>query len=168
MKLSLPTRIGIIAGLLMIIVSLLIYRLKGGFDNALQYICYAIFAGSVIYSQHLYSASESAAHSLKNYFSEGFKTFIIIALLMVVFTRVFIEMTPGLTMQAAETIRLDLASGGNKTPAEINKEVELFRKNYANIMTSMVIFGYLAIGSLVALAGGMYFTRRKAGRETKY
>lgn len=168
MKLSLPTRIGIIAGLLMIIVSLLIYRIKGGFDNALQYICYAIFAGSVIYSQHLYSASESAAHSHKNYFSEGFKTFIIIALLMVVFTRAFIAMTPDLTMQAAETIRLDLASSGNKTPGEINKEIELFRKNYPNIMTSVVIFRYLAIGSLVALAGGMYFTRRKAGRETKH
>jgi hypothetical protein len=164
MLLPTSTRIGIVSGLIMIVTSILIFYFKGGFDNAYQYITYGIYAGSIVFAQHIYSGAAREGHKLKNYFSEGFKTFIVITLLMVIFTRVFISYTPELTRDAAETLRRELLSNANKTEAEINNELALYRKNYNNIMTSIVIFGYLAIGSLVSLTGGLFYSRRNIGK----
>lgn len=158
------TKIGIVSGLIMIVISILIFYFKGGFDNAYQYITYGIYAGSIVFAQHIYSGAAREGHKLKNYFSEGFKTFIVITLLMVIFTRIFISYTPELTREAADSLRKELFLNANKTEAEINNQLTLYRKNYNNIMTSLVIFGYLAIGSLVSLAGGLFYSRRNTGR----
>ena len=83
------TQKGLVTGAAMIAMSFIIYYTKGGFDNKLQYVTYSIYLLGVVWA--LYDFSKQAGDDTKfgSYFSTGFKCFIVVTLLMVLFTAVF-------------------------------------------------------------------------------
>ncbi|MDB5201248.1 MAG: hypothetical protein JWQ27_657 [Ferruginibacter sp.] len=150
MKLS-PTYKGLIVGALMIIVSLLIYKFRGNFDNNLQYIAYFLYIAGIVWTLVDFHRNPAGDQSFKHYFSQGFKCFIVITLLMVAFTYIFLKMNPSFREEMGNNYRNELVKKGNYTPQEIDTMVLKAKDYFVTMLTSMAIFSYLVIGGLVTL-----------------
>ncbi len=116
------TQKGILASLLMIGVSLLIYSSKHSFQNNLQYISYSIYVLAIIWSVLDYKKQAGSA-TFKNLFSEGFKCFIVVTLFMVLFTFVFLKLQPQLRDEMAVNFKKELTAKGDYTASEIDSRV---------------------------------------------
>lgn len=142
-----PTIKGLITAALMIIVSVLIYNGRGSFENNLQYITYGLYVGGIAWTLVAYSRKE-VLKTFKTYFSEGFKCFIVITFLMVLFTVFFLQANPGLREEMAQNYRTELIKTGDKTPAEIESMVIQAKEYYVTMVASTTIFSYLLIGAI--------------------
>lgn len=152
---------GLITGLLMLLVSGGIFYIKGNFESNLQYITYALYVGGIIWTLNSFNRNNPDNKSFKDYFTEGFKCFIVISFLMVLFTFIFTKMNPAMKEQMGINYRADLVAKGNYTPAEIDNMVQKAKDYFTIMLTSMAIFGYLIIGSMVTLITTLFFTRRR-------
>ena len=151
---------GLITGVLMVAVSIGIYLIKADFDNSLQYITYAVYVAGIILALWDYKKRATGSLTFKNYFTEGFKCFIVVTFLMVLFTFIFSKVDPSMKEQMGVNYRADLVSKGNYTPAEIDSMVQK-AKDYFNIMlTSMAIFGYLVIGAMVTVITSLFLIKQ--------
>lgn len=155
-----PTIKGLIAGVLMVIISIAIYLAKGDFDNNLQYISYALYVATILWTLYDFQQSDAADKSFKQYFSTGFRCFIVITFIMVLFTFIFTKVDPSLKEQMAVKYRADLTAKGNYTATEIEGMVQKARDYFNIMLTSMAIFGYLVIGSMVTVVGSLFFVRK--------
>ena len=152
---------GLITGILMILISIGIYFYRGNFENKLQYITYFVYIAGIVWALIGYKQSSDEIKTFKNYFSQGFKCFIVITFLMVAFTWVFLKMNPSLKEEMAQNYRAQLLSSGNKTPAEIDTMVLNAKQYFITMLTSMAIFGYLVIGALVTVIGSAFLSQQK-------
>lgn len=140
---------GLITGLIMLAISLAIFYYRKSFENGLQYITYAVYVAGIVWAMVTYSNMAHAIRSFRNYFSQGFKCFIVVTLVMVSFTYIFIKSDPSMKEEMAKNYRIGLEKQGNLTPAEMDKNVENAKEYYITMLTSAAIFGYLVIGALV-------------------
>ncbi len=156
------TKKGMITGLLMIGFSLLFYYCKFPFDSPLEYMIYVVYAAGVVWA--VLEFARSADHTAKfgAYFSQGFKCFIVVTLLMVLFTFIFNTLHPEFEAQMAANYREEVIKTGNKTPAEINSEIEKIKDYYIVVLLSGAIFSYLIIGAVVSAFASYLLKRRKS------
>ena len=145
-----PTIKGLITGILMIGTSLAIYGYFGTFESQLVYITYALYVGGIVWTLVAYSKME-VLKTFKTYFTQGFRCFIMVTFLMVAFTFGFLKMTPGMKEEMAQNARIELMKQGDKTPAEIESNVIQLKEYYITFQTSITIFRYLFIGSVITL-----------------
>lgn len=155
------TKKGLITGVLMIGMSLLFYYTGQKFESPVQYSIYVVYAAGIIWSLYSFSKSEENTNKFGAYFLQGFKCFIVVTLLMVVFTFVFNKMHPEFKDQMAEAYKEELQKKGNATPAEILSNIEKMKEFYLTMLISGAIFGYLLIGSVITLVSSFLFMRRK-------
>ncbi len=95
-------------------------------------------------------------------FSQGFRSFIIVTLMMVLFTGIFQKMHPEFAAAYAEVHRKELAKDANKTPGEIAEAVEAVKKQYPTAVVYSTIFGYLMLGAaFTAMVSGLILIRKK-------
>jgi NADH:ubiquinone oxidoreductase subunit 6 (subunit J) len=151
---------GLITGLLMVGISVIIYLLKKDFDNPLQYIVYASYVAGIIWTLFTFK-KETGEASFKQYFSEGFKCFIMVTLLMVLFTLVFILTHPELKEKMAEMTRSELAKSKNMMPSDIEERVAMAKKAFLPGFLMIAVFSYLVIGSLVTLIAAGFLAGKK-------
>ena len=162
MKLLTATNKGLITGIVMILVSVIIYYTKGNFENKLQYISYSIYAAGIAWT--LFEFSKSASHTNKfgTYFSQGFKCFIVVTLLMVIFTGAFLMLQPQLKEEMAGLYKAELVKSGNYTMPEIEDKIRIAKKSFVPSLIMGAVFGYLAIGALVtAVVAGFLIQKNK-------
>ncbi len=159
-KLSATTK-GLIAGILMVIISIAIYLVKGNFENNLQYITYAVYVAAILWALNDFKNSDAENKSFKEYFSTGFRCFIVIVFIMVLFTFIFTKIDPSLKEQMAVQYRAELSGKENYTSAEIDGMVQKAKDYYNIMLTSMAIFGYLVIGSMVTVLASLFFVKQK-------
>jgi len=155
------TKKGLITGLLMIGLSLLLYYTGQPFDSSFQYLIYIVYAAGIIWAIYGFSKSEENTNKFAAYFLQGFKCFIVVTLLMVIFTFVFNKLHPEFKDQMGVTYRDELLKKGNTTPAEIIDNVEKMKSYYLTMLISGAIFGYLLIGAVIAAGSSLLFMRRK-------
>ncbi len=157
---------GLITGIVMILISIAIYTTQGGFDNNLQYIAYGVYVAGVIWALYDHRQSNAANKSFKGFFTIGFKCFVAVTFIMVIFTYVFNLVEPSLKQQMAANYRADLSNQGNYTPAEMDKMVKT-AEDYFNIqLTSRAIFGYLLIGTMVTVIVSFIFSQQQRSQAT--
>ncbi len=153
---------GLITGLLMIVASFIIFEVKGSFDNKLQYITYSLYVAGILWTLLSYERRPENTGKFGGYFLQGFRCFIVVVLLMVIFTAVFLQMHPELTEEMAAHYRSELLKQGNKTEREISEQVAMARKSFMPVMIMAAIFSYLAIGALItAVTSGVLMQRRQ-------
>jgi Protein of unknown function (DUF4199) len=152
---------GLIAGALMILISIGIYFYKGNFENKLQYITYFVYIAGIVWTLIAFKRSSGENKSFKNYFTEGFKCFIVVTFMMVVFTFIFLKMNPGLKEEMAQHYRAELLKAGNYTAPEIDTMVLKAKDYFITMLTSMAIFGYLLIGALVTVIAAAFLSQQK-------
>lgn len=156
---------GLITGLIMILASYGIWLTKKDFENNLQYVVYAIYIAGILWSLVSFKNNSTAGKTFKSYFSEGFKCFIVVTLMMVAFTYVFVKMNPSLKIEMAENYRKELVQKGNSTEAEINNLVGQAKQYFEIMLVSMAIFGYLVIGAIITAIASAFLGKAKTNNE---
>jgi hypothetical protein len=152
---------GLITGIAMIAVALLFVALGKQPTGLSQYILYTIYTAGVVWTLWTYHRSNQATPSFKAYFNEGFKCFIVVTLLMVVYTFIFFKVDTTYQNAMADLMRKDLVKQGNATPVEVDKYIADMKRNFAMVHTAGSVFFYLFIGALVSVAASAFFTRNK-------
>lgn len=155
------TQKGLITGILMVAVSLILFYTHEPFDSLIQYIIYAVYLGGIIWTLFSFSASINEPTKFSRFFLEGFKCFIIVTLIMVLFTFIFNKMHPEFKEQLALAYKDDLIKQGNSTPPEIDQHVIKMKDYYLTILISRTIFAYLFLGAVITATASFVFKKRK-------
>jgi hypothetical protein len=123
-----------------------------------QLLVYGLYALSTWF---LLFFNRSESQAFKDFFQIGFRHFILVTLLMALFSYIFIQLHPNLIEDSAKQLRLAIQASNNRTPAEIERDVKLFIEGYPTAMVSRTIFGYLVVGSLVTAISSFLLTLQK-------
>lgn len=146
-----PTIKGIICGIAMIIAALInFYIFHQPVDSSYQYIVYAIYGIGIVWSIYDFSKQVSSDTKFKEYFSAGFKTFIVITLLMVIYTAIFHILNPQILESKIALNNVLVAKEGNHTPVEIEENAKQMRSIFIPMMSAVTTFIYLFLGALIS------------------
>ena len=156
----LPAMKGLITGLLMILTFILLFYTQKSSDNLLPYLSYVIYAAGIIWTLYAYRRSPLFNGKFGNLFTQGFRCFIVVTLMMVLYTWIFNSIHPEFKEEMAIAYKEQLAKQGDKTPPEIEQEIITFKKQYTVQLVSRSIFGYLIIGAGLTAAVSAILTRR--------
>jgi len=160
MKQPTPTQKGLITGALMIIASLFSSEiLKNPIESYFQFIIYFLFTGGIVWSLIAHSKKNGNILSFKDYFSIGFKTFIVVTLLMAAFAYIYfsfhIEFRDS---KIAENSKM-LLMQGDHLPKEIEENANQLKKMFLPLMISSAVFRYLILGALITAITGGYLSK---------
>ncbi len=153
-----PALIGLISSGLMIAALLAGYYQTIPDARTAQLIGYGWYAAGLAATLVLHG---SPAKGFGGNFSTGFRCFIVVTLVMVLFTYVFNALHPETAQQAAAALKESLLKANNRTPDEIEQDVNLFRQGFATMVVSRSIFGYLMFGAIMTAIGSFLQTLRK-------
>ena len=150
-KLS-ATVIGFIAGILMVIAGILLYKANVPEKSALNFIGYAIFGLAIVITIHNYTKNKANKISFGALFNQGFKCFILITLIMTIYSFLFYKVQPKLVDEIAERTKNEMmATSKDRTPAEIEKNAIDYKKQLPLLTAYSTVFQYLLVGSIVTL-----------------
>jgi hypothetical protein len=152
---------GLITGGVMILLSVVIFLIKNNFDNGLQYITYSVYVAGILWTLFSYKKETANTATFKQYFSEGFKCFIVVTFLMVMFTLVFLLMHPEMKEQMAELMRAEISKLKDITPLDIENRVATAKKAFIPSLLIGAVFGYLAIGALISVVAAGFLSSQK-------
>jgi hypothetical protein len=157
-----PALKGLITAALMIANVLVIYAAGENADPRLQYLIYALYGGGIIWTLISYRRSPAFTGRFGGLFNQGFRCFIIVTLVMVMFTGLFSYLHPEFAEESGEAYRISLQQqkDGNRTPAQVMEEVADYKKQYTLRLVSVSIFGYLIIGVVVTAVASLFLMRR--------
>jgi hypothetical protein len=153
-----PALIGLISSGLMIVALLAGYYQLISDGATAQLVAYGCYAAGLVATLLLHG---SAAKGFAGNFSTGFQCFIVITLVMVLFTYLFNALHPETAQQAAAALKGSLIKANNRTPDEIERDVNLFREGFSTMVVSRSIFGYLIYGAITTAIGSFLQTLRK-------
>ena len=163
MQKLIPLQKGLITGLAMIALSLFFfYGLKQPIESPLQYIIYVVYTIGITWSIISFSSKATVDTIFKEYFSSGFRTFILVTLLMVIFTFIFYKMNPRI-LEAKIVLNNELAiKAGGHTPNEIEANAKQMRSIFMPMMLMVTTFIYLFLGTLLsAVITGLIMQKKK-------
>ena len=121
----------------------------------------SVYAFYSLSTWYLLFFNRKESQAFKDFFQIGFRHFILVTLLMALFSYLFIQLHPNLVEDSAIQLRTTLQNTNNRTPAEIERDVKLFIEGYPTAMVSRTIFGYLVVGSLVTAISSFLLTLQK-------
>lgn len=153
-------RKGMITGLFMIALTLILFYSRQSFDSPFQYLIYGIYLAGIIWTLQSFSKFNTEK-KFGNFFLEGFKCFVTVTLLMVIFTFIFNKMHPEFKNDMANVYKEELIKQGNATPSEIDERVLKVKDYYLTMLISRTIFAYLFLGAVITAASSLVFIRRK-------
>lgn len=168
MKQTSPAQKGIITGVLMILALLLsFYVLKNPVDSYFQLIVYGLFTAGIAWSLFDHLKVPNGAKRFKDFFSVGFKTFVIVVLLMALYTFVFFTFNTGFRDdKIAENSKM-LVQQGNHLPNEIGENAKKLKEMFMPLMISSAVFRYLIIGAMITAIGSGFLSSRVKAGETR-
>ena len=159
MKLT-PVINGLLTAITMILTSRALFYTKRPANSPLQYLPYAIYAIGIVWTLISYRQSPAYTGKFKDLFGQGFRCFIVVTLVMVVFTAIFLQTQPGFKEEGAKAYREFLIKEKNTLPDQIEKEVDQYRKQFNMRFISASIFGYLVMGAVITAAASLILTTR--------
>lgn len=156
------TRIGLLTGIVLIILSLFFYYiLKFPVNEKEQYALYTIYTAGILWSLFLYKKTSTEDKGFKNFCSIGFKTFIVVAFLMVLYTFIFFKFNTAYRDAGIAQNNALLLKQGNHTAAEIESHANQLKQIFIPVMLGITTFKYLILGALVTAIGAGFLSRKK-------
>ncbi len=153
---------GLVIGILMLIIAVItFYILKLPVTGNNQFIPMIIFIAGICWSLLSLKMHTETVVSFKTYFSEGFKTFVVVALIMVTYTFVFYKLNPQILENALKENNVLALKQGNHTPAEIDANSDKLRSIFMPMMLTINTIKYLILGALVSLIGAGFLSQKK-------
>ena len=147
----------------MMVVALVIDQYFRNQARSLQYLAYLVYAAGIAWVMIPPAHASRQSLGFGQLFSTGFRCFVLVTLLMVVFTWLFMKMRPEIKSESLTEIRKELSRQPDLTPDDAEKNMNRAIKYYDVMMVSMAIFGYLSTGALITvlLALGITVFRKK-------
>lgn len=160
---------GLITGTLMVLLSLFFfYRMHFEPTGPNQMWVIILFIAGVIWSLLDFHHSPLAVGAkFKDYFSQGFKTFIIVTLLMVLYTGIFYKLNPGILEAVIVKNEAMILKMGDKTPAEISENSSKLRSIFMPMTISLTTVTYLIFGAITTLIGSLFLKNARGERATE-
>ncbi len=152
---------GVITGLLMIAATLILFYTHQSYESPFQYLIYLIYFAGIIWCLLSFSRRNNSDFKFGTIFLEGFKSFLVVTLLMVVFTFIFNKMHPEFKDELAIAYKQELTKQGNSMPAEIDADVSKMKDYYLTMLISRTTFAYLFLGAVITAAASLIFIKRK-------
>lgn len=155
---------GLITGLVMLGIGFTMYFTRQNVESTAQTVNALIYAAGIFWTLFAYSRSEAYTGKFGDIFAQGFRCFVIVTLLMVTYTGISSKMNPEWAETSAGYYKEELLKNEkNRTPAEIEEKVALYKKQFTTGLVSTAIFGYLIMGTVFTAAGAgiLLLTRRK-------
>ncbi|HMG82668.1 MAG TPA: hypothetical protein VK559_06515 [Ferruginibacter sp.] len=143
-------RKGLITVIVMIILSLVFfYVLKQPIDSSYQNIIYCVYAIGILWSLIDYGRTATSATKFNEYFSEGFKTFIMVTFLMVIYTLIIYLCNPQIKEAKLALNNQMVLQQGDHTPMEIAENAAQLRSIFIPMTLAVYTFVYLVMGALI-------------------
>ena len=153
-----PAIKGLITATVMIIVTFGLFYGDITPNSPLQYTPYIIYALGIVWTLVSYKQSDAYTGKFRDLFSQGFRCFIVVTLLMIGFMAIFLRMQPQFREENAKAYREFLVNEKSKQLPEIEVEVEKYRTQFNTSFISASIFGYLVIGAIVTAGSAAFIT----------
>ncbi|MEI9959394.1 MAG: DUF4199 family protein [Ferruginibacter sp.] len=134
---------------------------KKSFENGLQYIVYTTYVAGILWTLFIFKKETDNTATFKQYFAEGFKCFIVVTLLMVLFTLVFILLHPELKEQMATLMKAAYSTRKDMTPLDIENSIASAKKFFLPGYLMGAVISYLSIGALISVIGGGFLNAQK-------
>lgn len=155
--------IGLLTGGLMVAVSLIMfYQFHFPDTGVIKYVCYSIYTIGITYTLYKFKDNGTEEKEFKNYFSEGFKTFVVVVLIMSLFTFIFYKLNPQILENTLAEINKYNAQDRNKTPGEVLENSNKLRSIFMPMTVATNTIMYLIIGALVTLIGAGLLSQKKS------
>lgn len=155
--------IGLITGALMIIASLILfYNFHLPENGKNQYVIFAIYAAGILYSLINFKQQDAGDKTFKDFFSEGFKVFVVVTLLMAVFTFIFYKMNPQILENSLVEINKYNSKDTNKTPGEVTANSEKLRGIFIPMMIATTTIKNLFLGAMVTVIAAGFLSQKKS------
>jgi hypothetical protein len=153
--------IGLITGCLMVLLSLLMYyQFHYPDTGTVKYVCFSIYTIGIIFALVNFKNNSSEEKEFKNYFSEGFKTFVVVSLIMAIFTWVFYKMNPQIFEKAIEEINKVNSLDTSRTPQEVIDNGNKIRDIKLPMTVTLNTIMYMILGALVSLIGSGFLSQK--------
>lgn len=156
-----PTQWALVTALAMTIASVVcFYAFHLPENGSSQYLIIGIYVAGIVLNLRQVHLEEKVA-IFKDYFSEGFKHFVLITLIMVFYSWIFYQLNPQIMEQGISDNNEMLLQQGNKTAAEIASNADQLRKIFMPVMISLTTIKYLFLGALATIVTTLFLMRKK-------
>ena len=156
-----PALKGLITAVIMIALSLILFYTNQKGDSYLVYLPYIVYALGIVWTLVAYRRSRSVAPKFKELFGQGFRCFIVITLVMVIFLGLFMKAHPEFKEENAKLYKEQMIREKSKLPAEIDAEIIKYKDRFNTSFVSASIFGYLIIGAVITAGCSAFLISRK-------
>ena len=152
---------GLLTGILMILTAaILFYSFRFSEKGYNQFLVLGIYVTGILWSLISFKLLSPVPKSFKEYFAEGFKTFIVVTLLMVVYSFVFYKLNPQIMEEGILKNEIIARAEGKHTPAEIKDNSIKLKGIFMPMMIAISTMKYLLIGIFVTLLGAVTLSRK--------
>lgn len=156
--------IGILIGIIMVSLCLyLFYTMHLPPNGRNQYFIPAIFTGGIIWGLLSFHNKVNGPAAFKEYFSEGFKIFVVVTLIMALYTFIFYKLNPQILEDTLVTNNELIIKEGNHTPGEIETNSNKLRSIFMPMMLTVNTLKYLLLGTLVTAITAGFLSQKKTG-----
>ena len=156
------TKKGIILAVLLIVLSLLLfYVFKYPENGKSQYAVLGLYIAGILWSLISYKKIAPTDASFKDFFSTGFKTFIVVTFFMVIYTFIFYKFNPQILENAIIENNSLVKKEGNRTTAEIEEIANKLRNIFMPMMLAVTTIKFLILGSLISVIGAGFLSQKK-------
>lgn len=135
----------------MVAIGMILYFGNFNAQSYLQYAGYLIYGLGIVWSISSFYKTKPGS-SFGALFNQGFKCFVVVTLIMALYTLLFYKLNTSLIEQKAALTKQELLkTEKNRTPAEIDAMIESGKKNFPIMAASGAVFQYLFIGVVVSV-----------------
>ncbi len=156
---------GLVTGALMLVLSILFFFiLKKPIASEYQFAIWSIYTIGIIWSVFSFSKSATPQTKFKEYFSVGFKTFIVATFIMILFTWVYYLTHPEIANQFIIENNAALLKEKNHTFNEIEENAKQFKRMFIPMNLMIRTLMYLILGALISAISAGFLQGKVKGQ----
>ncbi|MEP7252447.1 MAG: DUF4199 domain-containing protein [Ginsengibacter sp.] len=154
---------GLILGLILVVISIVIYFTGIDMNGPSKWIASAIFVVGIIWSVNNYGKQINYNSTFGNYFGHGFKVTAVVTVIMILYLIIFIVLFPEFKEQGLEQAKIAMQKNKNMTSEQMEQGLAMTRKFFSVFVIGGTLIGYLIFGSLASLIGAA-ITKKEPGQ----
>ena len=154
---------GLITGIAMVIIQLMLFKFKIPANSGWAYLVYGTYAAGIVWTLVSFSRTPEFTGKFGELFNQGFRCFIMIIVVLVIYVYAFRKSHPELIEESAQYYREQLVKEAKRTPQEIDELVAKAKESDVAGNIQLTIFASLIIGVFftAATAADIMIARRK-------
>lgn len=147
---------GLITGLVIIVTMLLLGYFGIPAESGAGYLIYVFYGLGVGWAIYDYSRSADFTGKFGGMFSAGFRCFIVVTVLLVIYAFIFYSLNPQIKEESAVAMKEFLVKEKKLTPDQIEQQVTDYKKGFTTLMLSVTVFQNLILGVLFSAAWSVF------------